>query len=270
MKLNDYKQQLANIYNDRSHNYDESEWHRKIAHRLVEYAQISDGQQVLDIATGTGHVAVKVAQIVGSKGHVVGVDISSAMLDQAKRKVEKLCLSNLEFQLIDAELLNFSNNSFDCILCANAFPLMTDRLAALRLWYKLLKPNGLIAIHVPGDQAFAVGIVLQNVLEKYGVISTSSQSIGTFEKCADLLTKAGFVTIEIQTEQYGNYITLEQAKQRWSINSSLTFPNPLTQLSPQQLVEAKAEFDMQLTALTTEQGIWNDGTSLFAIAQKPK
>ncbi|MBD2445834.1 methyltransferase domain-containing protein [Nostoc sp. FACHB-152] len=268
INLDDYKQQIVNTYNDRSHKYDESEWHRKIAYCLVEYAQISDRQQVLDIATGTGHVALKVAQIVGD-GHVVAVDISPAMLDQARRKAEKLSLSNLEFKLADAEALNFSNNSFDCILCANAFPLMTDRLAALRLWHKLLKPNGLIAIHVPGDRAFTVGIVLQNVLEKYDVKFSANESIGTVEKCADLLTNAGFVAIKISTQQYGNYITLEQAKQRWTINSSLTFPNPLSQLSPQQLAKAQAEYDTQLEALATEQGIWNDGTSLFAIARKP-
>jgi ubiquinone/menaquinone biosynthesis C-methylase UbiE len=270
IKLDEYKQQLANTYNERSHKYDESEWHRIIAYRLVEYAQISYGQQVLDIATGTGHIAVKVAQIVGSSGRVVGVDISPAMLDQARRKAEKSSLSNLEFQLADAEALNFSHNSFDRILCANAFPLMTDRLAALKLWYKFLKPHGLITIHVPGDRAFTVGIVLQNVLEKYGVVSTASEPIGTYEKCFDLLTKAGFIAVEIQTQQYDNYITLEQAKQRWSINSSLTFPNPLSQLSPQQLAQAQAEFNAQLEGLATEQGIWNDGTSFFAIARKPE
>lgn len=270
IKLNEYKQQLANTYNDRSHKYDESEWHQIIAYRLVDHAQICDGQQVLDIATGTGHVATKAAQIVGSSGRVVGVDISPAMLDQARNKAKKFSLSNLEFQLADAETMNFPHNSFDRILCANAFPLMTDRLAALKLWYKFLQPHGLIAIHVPGDRAFTVGIVLHNVLEKYGVVSTASELIGTSEKCWELITKAGFMLVEIQAQQYDNYITLEQAKQRWMINSSLTFPNPLLQLSPQQLAQAKAEFDAQLEALATEQGIWNDGTSFFAIARKPE
>lgn len=268
IKLNEYKQKIAEIYDDRSYKYDESEWHIKIAHRLVEYAQIDDGKNALDIATGTGHIAIKVAQLVGYSGSVLGIDISPAMLEQARRKAEKLSLSNLEFQLADAESLNFSHNSFDRILCANAFPLITDKLAALRLWYKLLKPNGLIALHTPADQAFAVGIVWQNILAKYGVEITTNELIGTVEKCSDLLTKAGFVRIEIQTQQYGTFISLEQAKQRWTINASLTFPNPLLQLSPQQLTQAKAEFETQLEALATEQGIWNDGTSFFAIARK--
>lgn len=269
IKLEEYKQQLANTYNDRSHNYDESQWHKEIAYKLVDYAQISNGQQVLDIATGTGHIALKVAEIVGT-GHVIGVDISPAMLEKARNKAKKLSLNNIEFQLTDAESLNFYHNSFDRILCANAFPLIADRLAALQLWQKLLKPQGLIAIHVPGDQAFAVGIIWQNVLDKYRVVSPFNQPIGSFEKCYELLAKSGFVDIEIHTEQYGNYMNLEQAKQRWAINSSLTFPNPLSQLSPEQITQAQAEFNAQLEALATEQGIWNDGTTFFAIARKLK
>ncbi|NWF59388.1 MAG: hypothetical protein HXY43_08800 [Fischerella sp.] len=55
LELNNYKQQIADLYSRRSHNYDESDWHLQITHRLVEYTQIISGQQVLDIATGTVH-----------------------------------------------------------------------------------------------------------------------------------------------------------------------------------------------------------------------
>lgn len=56
--LNHYKQEIANLYTQRSENYDNSNWHQKIAHRLVEYGQVNSGQQVLDLATGTGHSAI--------------------------------------------------------------------------------------------------------------------------------------------------------------------------------------------------------------------
>jgi ubiquinone/menaquinone biosynthesis C-methylase UbiE len=113
LKLNDYKQEIADLYSRRSQMYDNSDWHSRIAHRLVEYAQITPGQHVLDIATGTGHVAIASAQIVGSEGRVIGVDISTGMLDQARRKVQALGLTNVAFQLADAESLNFPANSFE-------------------------------------------------------------------------------------------------------------------------------------------------------------
>jgi ubiquinone/menaquinone biosynthesis C-methylase UbiE len=71
------------------------------------------GQHILDIGTGTGHLAIAAAQIVGTEGRVIGVDISALMLEQARSKVEALGLSNVEFQLADAEALNYPANSFD-------------------------------------------------------------------------------------------------------------------------------------------------------------
>jgi ubiquinone/menaquinone biosynthesis C-methylase UbiE len=169
LDLNEYKQQIADLYSRRSQTYDEGDWHPRIAHRLVEYAQISPGQQVLDIATGSGMVAIEAAQLVGSEGRVVGVDISTGMLEQAKRKIEALGLSNIEFQLADAENLNFPANSFDVVLCSSALIWMANIPAALCLWHGLLKPGGLIGFHAFADTAFVGGVVVQKVVEKYGI-----------------------------------------------------------------------------------------------------
>lgn len=274
LKLNDYKQQIADVYNRRSHNYDESEWHLRIAHHLVEYAQISPGYDILDIATGTGHVAIEVAQRVGSSGRVVGVDISTQMLSLAGRKVEALNLSNVELQFADAEALNFPANSFDRILCANAFPLMTDMEATLRQWMEFLKPNGLVGFHALADTALLGVVIWQKIFKKYGVSRELSEPTGTAadtaEKCHNLLERVGFEAVEIKTEQYGNYISLEEAKQRWTISSypAPKFSNALFQLPSELLEQIKSEFDAQLEALVTEHGIWNDGTCFFAFGRK--
>lgn len=271
LKLNDYKQEIADLYSRRSQSYDNSDWHSQIAHRLVEYAQITPGQHVLDIATGTGHVAIASAQIVGSEGRVIGVDISTGMLDQARRKVEALGLTNVEFQLADAESLNFPANSFDRVLCSSAFIWMADIQAALRLWYQLLKPNGIIGIHAFADTAFVGGGIAQKVAEKYGVSLAFSKPTGTVEKCHDLLQQAGFEAIEVKVEQDGSYISLEKAKAMWAGSSHPTpgqFPNPLSQLSSEQLAQVKAEFEAELEALQTEQGVWNDITTFYAFGQK--
>lgn len=90
IELNKYKQQIANLYSDRSPNYDRGEWHSQIAHRLVEYAQLRTGQSILYIATGTGMLAIEAAQIVGYSGQVKGIDISVGMLDVAKKMLRHL------------------------------------------------------------------------------------------------------------------------------------------------------------------------------------
>lgn len=218
-KLDKYKQEIADLYSRRSQTYDNSDWHLQIARRLVEYGQVSSGQQVLDIATGTGHVAIAAAQIVGSEGRVIGIDISAGMLDVARNKALELNLNNTEFLLADAENLDFPGNSCDRIFCASAFIWMSDLHAALTHWHTFLKPGGIIGIHAFAGTAFVGGVVTQKVAEKYGISFNMSKPTGTVEKCRNLLQQAGFKEIEIQIEQDGSYISLEKAKALWAGSS---------------------------------------------------
>jgi len=270
--LSDYKQAIADLYNRRSQTYDDSEWHLQICHRLIEYSLVSSGQHILDIGTGTGHLAIAAAQIVGAEGRVIGVDISALMLEQARSKVEALGLSNVEFKLADAEELNYPANSFDRILCANTFPWIEDKEATLRLWYQFIKPGGLIGIHTPADTAYVGYVVLQKVLQRYGVTLEPSNRIGSIEACQNLLANAGFEVLDIKTEQHGSYISLDKAKATWEGIGSLPSPrqskNILSKFSSTQLVEAKAEFEAELEVLQTEQGIWDDLTTLYILGRK--
>ncbi len=124
VELDQFKQQVANIYSQRSNAYDEGDFHPRLACRLIECAEIQRGQKILDIATGTGLVAIEAAQLVGRSGQVVGVDISPGMLNQAKRKISTAGLNNVELQVADAELLNFNE-------CASVLSLSDTGLSEL-------------------------------------------------------------------------------------------------------------------------------------------
>ncbi|MEG4321038.1 MULTISPECIES: methyltransferase domain-containing protein [unclassified Microcoleus] len=270
-ELNKYKQEIADLYTRRSQTYDNSDWHLQIARRLVQYGRVSSGQQVLDMATGTGHVAIAAAEIVGSEGRVVGVDISSGMLDRARSKAQELSLKNTEFLLADAEALDFRVNSCDRIFCSSAFIWMSDLHAALTHWHKFLKPGGILGIHAFADTAFVGGVVTQKVAEKYGISFNMSKPTGTVEKCRSLLEKAGFEDVEIKIEQDGSYITLEKAKAMWAGSSHPApgqYPPPLSTFSTEQLAQAKAEFESEIEVLQTEQGIWNDITTFYVLGRK--
>ena len=270
-ELNKYKQEIADLYTRRSQTYDNSDWHLQTARRVVEYGRVSSGQQILDMATGTGHVAIAAAEIVGSQGRVIGVDISSGMLDIARSKAQKLSLKNTEFILADAEVLDFPVNSCDRIFCASAFIWMSDLHAALTHWHKFLKPGGILGIHAFADTAFVCGVVTQKVAAKYGISFNMSKPTGTVEKCRSLLEQAGFKDIEIKIQQDGSYISLEKAKAMWAGSSHPApgqYPPPLSTLSTEQLAQAKAEFENELESLQTERGIWNDITTIYVFGRK--
>lgn len=275
LELNEYKQGVADSYDRRSQTYDNSEWHLQICHRLLEYSPISAGQTVLDIGTGTGHLAIAAAQIVGERGQVIGVDLSGGMLEQAQSKVDALGLTNVEFQLADAEALDYPLDRFDHILCANTFPWVEEKEATLRLWYQFLKPDGRIGVHTPADTAYVGAVVLRRVLAKYGISLEASNRIGSVEQCQNLFTYAGFKAVEVKTEQHGSYTNLDKAKATWeeivvrpSCMSLKISGNRVSQLSSAQLSQAKAEFDAELESLQTEQGIWDDLTTLYLLGRK--
>lgn len=277
LDLNDYKQEVADFYDRRSQTYDDNESLIQICHRLLEYAQVEVGQTILDIGTGTGHLAIALAQIIGDKGRVIGIDISPKMLEQARIKVDELRFKNIELQLADAEALDYPINTFDHILCVNTFPWLEDKEATLSLWHQFLKPGGQISIHTPADTAYIGSVVLRRVFAKHGISLEASNRLGSVEQCQNLFTNAGFESIKIETEQRGSYTNLDKAKATWErsvVNPSATSlrvpDNNLLQLSSAQLSQIKAEFDAELTALQTEQGLWDDLTTLYIIARKPK
>lgn len=277
LELNNYKQEVADFYDHRSPTYDDSRWHVQICHRLLAYLQVGAGQTILDIGTGTGHIAIAAAQIVGEYGQVTGIDISAGMLEKAQSKVDALGLNNVELQLADAESLDYQSNHFDHILCANTFPWMKDKEATLSLWHQFLKPGGRIGVHTPADTAYVGAVVLRRVFAKYGVSLEASNRIGSVEQCRDLFANAGFEAIEIKTEQHGSYIDLDKAKATWEgvvVSPSLTSPkisgNELSQLTSVQLAQAKAEFDAELESLQIEQRIWDDLTTLYILGHKPE
>ncbi len=277
LELDDYKQEVAEFYDRRSQTYDENESLVQICHRLLEYSQIDVGQTILDIGTGTGHLAIASAQVVGDKGRVIGIDISAKMLEQARIKIDALEINNIELQLADAEAIDHPINSFDRILCANTFPWLEDKEAALRLWYQLLKPGGQISIHTPADTAYVGAVVLRRVFANHGVSVEASNRLGSIEQCQNLFANAGFEAIKIETEQRGSYTNLDKVKATWAgivVNPSATslrvVGNNLSKLSSVQLSQIQAEFDAELEALQTEHGLWDDLTTLYIMARKPK
>ncbi|WP_238361066.1 class I SAM-dependent methyltransferase [Iningainema tapete] len=136
-----YKTEVINFFNSRT-TYDNDYTIRR-ALPLLELIQLEKGQKVLDMATGTGIIAIAAAQIVGGKGKVIGVDFSAGMLEQARQKIEVLGLQNIELIEADAEYIDFNDESFDVIFCSTAIVYFRDIPATLSTWYRYLRKGDL-------------------------------------------------------------------------------------------------------------------------------
>jgi len=75
-----FRQGVAEFFNQRVNYDDEGDFHPRLAQRLLDYAQLQPGHKILDVATGTGLVAIAAAQQVAPTGWVVGMDLSERYL----------------------------------------------------------------------------------------------------------------------------------------------------------------------------------------------
>jgi demethylmenaquinone methyltransferase/2-methoxy-6-polyprenyl-1,4-benzoquinol methylase len=105
------------------------------------------GQRALDVAGGTGDLSAGMAEQVGNDGLVMLTDINAAMLARGRdRMVDEGHVRNLRCSLANAERLPFKDQSFDCVTIAFGLRNVTDKDAALRSMYRVLKPGGQLLV----------------------------------------------------------------------------------------------------------------------------
>jgi SAM-dependent methyltransferase len=110
---------------------------------LAQAAAIAPGQDVLDVACGTGVLAAEAARRVQPGGRVTGLDRNEAMLAVAKRKAP-----DLEWRQGQAEALPFADARFDAVVSQFGLMFFDDRSAALAEMWRVLQPGGRLAVAV--------------------------------------------------------------------------------------------------------------------------
>jgi demethylmenaquinone methyltransferase/2-methoxy-6-polyprenyl-1,4-benzoquinol methylase len=104
------------------------------------------GARALDVAGGTGDLAIGLAQQVGRQGHVVLADINSRMLQIGRDRLIDRGLGMVECVQADAQHLPFADGSFDCVTIGFGLRNVTDKAAALSSMQRVLKPGGQLLV----------------------------------------------------------------------------------------------------------------------------
>ena len=166
----------------------------------VTLASLEPGQTVLDLGSGGGIDCFFAAQKVGEEGHVIGVDMTPAMLEKARANLARLAFDNVEFRLGEIEHLPVPDESIDVVLSNCVINLSPDKDQVFREAFRALKPGGKLAVSdIVSDGLLPAEV--QNDSQSWcacvsGAISARAYSEG--------LASAGFEDISIERIEYGS------------------------------------------------------------------
>jgi SAM-dependent methyltransferase len=172
---------------------------------MLDALCLRPGERVLELAAGLGETGMLAAALVAPHGGVIISDQADAMLDGARARAAELGLSNVEFQVLNAEWIDLPLASVDAVLCRWGYMLLADPRAALTETRRVLRPGGRVALAV-WDSAQQNPWAMLPALEliERGVTAPPAQgtpgpfALGGAERLRELLEQAGFAEIDVQ------------------------------------------------------------------------
>jgi arsenite methyltransferase len=163
----------------------------------TEFAQIKEGDTVIDLGSGAGNDVFVARAITGDKGKVIGIDFTDDMITKARLNNDKLGFNNVEFRFGDIENLPVTNNHADVIISNCVLNLVPDKKKAFSEIHRVLKPGGHFSVSdivISGDLPEKV----RNAAAVYaGCVGGALQK----EEYISIIKESGFVNVTVQKER---------------------------------------------------------------------
>ncbi len=218
------KEQVTTMFDNISKEYDglnrvisfgiDISWRKKVTKMVSR----NNPKQILDIATGTGDLALMMSQLNPDK--IVGLDISAGMLEVGKQKVAKANLSDtIEMVVGDSEHMPFEDNTFDAITVSFGVRNFANLDKGLKEIRRVLKPNGTFVVletsnptKFPFKQGYklytsfilpVIGKIFSRDKMAYSYLCESANSFPFGEAFDNILQKNGFINTEYKPVTFG-------------------------------------------------------------------
>ncbi len=274
------KRDVAAAYNRAARSYDQvgTRRFRHFGSELVDGLEVPPAAKVLDLATGRGAILFALAERLGPDGLVVGADLAREMVVQSAVEARRREVTNAAFLAMDADALAFAPERFDIVTCGFAL-FFVDFDHVLPELHRVLKPGGMLAVsvnHSPADpREYERWKWLFSLLrEAMGPgfrpppACTAPMRLGTRERLAAALERAGFVDIRLDTTEATLYFAdeedwwrheLSQGSRMWADGMSESARERYRQGAFARLREMKEDAGIRVV----------DG-AMFAYARKPE
>ena len=214
---------IKNIFESISSEYDfmndlmtfknHSKWKKEIA----EIAKYSSPKKILDVATGTGDIAINLSKIKGSK--IEGVDVSGNMLKIARKKIDELKIDNIVLKTCEAENLVFEDNHFDIVSIGYGVRNFSNLKKGLSESYRVLKKDGKLIIletSIPENLIIKfmytiitsiyiplIAFIFSGKTKAYLYLLDSTKKFPPKKKFIEMLYRTGFEKVETRKKLYG-------------------------------------------------------------------
>lgn len=250
-----YKHELSSLFDRAAPTYGNAgtDYFETLAKRLVAGIRFFPGAAVLDVATGRGAVLKACVGAVGPFGTAIGIDFSRAMIEQTAKEFPRELYPQVELHHMDADHLDFADESFDVVVCSFALFFFPDVLATLKGFLRVLKPSGTLALSTWRERDESASL-LKSIVSQWGIQTRTTKH--NFEDSGyvhHLVETAGFRDFSVVHDELRKmYPTIDAwFDSQWSHSTRCI----LEQLSKDQICCLRQSLNNQLKPFLTDQGL---------------